>query len=271
MWADLHYDFEHETLRSLAPHGYGPGTLATVKTPIARALVDVNRRPEDLANPDGPVKTRTSYGHQIYRDAPPEGLRQQLLESYWWPYHRELATLRERFAAEAELLLDCHSMAQHGPDAYPHPGQARPLLCLSNMGDEQGEPTEELGWTTCEPAFMRKAYAIASELFEDMTLLSPRSGVAYRKVAMNKPFRGGYITYYHGARVVRSGVTPTFPFEMPQSLCTGPRLPALMVEVNRGIFVGDQDAGTEMQPPDEELLDKVRRRLYLWLSRLLTE
>jgi hypothetical protein len=43
----------------------------------------------------------------------------------------------------------------------------------------------------------------------------------------------------------------------------------LMVEINRGLIVGNQRTDTPIQPPNEERIAAVRRRLYRWLLALL--
>jgi N-formylglutamate amidohydrolase len=247
LWADQLYDFAHPDLRSLTPAGNGPGVLASITMPIARALVDANREPDDLANPDGPVKTQTSYGAAIYQTPLDEATRRALLADYWQPFHDQLAAALDAFADETALFLDCHNMAQRGPAAYHFAGAARPLVCLANLGDETGEPQPALGWTTCSGALLRGAAAIAHELFADLPLVEPNEEGLPPVVALNWPFAGGTI-------IRRYARTAT----------GAPRLPAIMVEVNRGLFVGNQSAQTAIQPPNEARIRAVRQRLYQW-------
>lgn len=266
LWADMHYDFGHEDLLGLVPDGYAPGTLAHVTMPIARALIDVNRHPDDLANADGPVKTRTSYGHEIYTEPITYRKQADLLEHYWWSYHLKLRTTLKSFADRTKLFLDCHSMAQRGPNAYAYPGAMRPLICLSNMGDVNGEPLKPGAITSCSGELIREAARIAGELFDDLTLLEPTPGVRAPRATINWPFRGGYIiqeyTHPHsamngsrpGANGALTGVAPP---------------PGMLVEVNRGLFVGDQHADTPVQPPNLARIAEVRKRLYLWAVRVI--
>src|SRR5436853_7471568 len=67
LWADQLYDFQQADLAPLTPPGYTTGVLAHVAMPIARVLVDANRDPTALKQPDGPIKTQTSYGQPIYK------------------------------------------------------------------------------------------------------------------------------------------------------------------------------------------------------------
>ncbi len=260
LWADLHYDFAHADLDPYIPKGYTRGTLAFVKSPIARALIDPNRYPEDLSNPDGPVKLETSYGRPIYRKTIDYRLQKMLLEHYWRAYHLELRAALQNNASRMKLFLDCHSMAQRGPAAYDYPGAVRPLICLSNNGDARGEPREECGPTSCSGEFIRAAAQIAAELFDGMPLVEPIPGVTPPIAAINWPFRGGFIVeqYLHPDYLADGGTD-----------CDASRAPAMLVEVNRGLFVGDQTADTPMRPPDHARIAEVRKRLYQWAARVV--
>lgn len=252
LWADQLYDFSHKDLGTFVPSNYTAGVLATVTMPIARVLIDANRDPEDLRNPDGPVKTQTSYGQPIYKAELGEVQRQQLLVSHWQPYHQALETAFLNQGKEARLFLDTHNMAQHGPAAYDFPGAARPLICLANFGDARGEAEPQLGWTSCSPMILRKAAAIAEELFADMTLLEPTPNESVPVVALNWPFNGGYILRRYS-----------------QATANRPALPGIMIEVNRGLFVGDQKTDTPIQLPNLERIAQVRQRLYQWVTRVI--
>ncbi len=244
LWADQHYDFAHPDL----PNG-GRGALAVVTTDIARSIIDVNRKPDDLKNPDGMVKTQSSYGvanhnRPLERD---EILR--LRERYYLPYHRRMEGALTAHAGDARLLLDCHNMAQRSPDAYAHAGKARPLICLANLGDSRGEAKSGGPAVTCAPHLLREAGALAATLFADMELLAPDGPVD--TVGINRPFPGGYIIrrYTHGQK-------------QASPIATAPA--SIMIEVNRGLFVGRQTAATAVAPPNAERVAAVRARLYAW-------
>jgi len=251
LWVEQLYDFAHADLAPWIPAAGQPGVLASVTMPIARVLVDVNRDPDDLGQPDGPIKTMTSYGAPVYRKVPDEEQQQALLEANWHPYHRALEAALRTHANGAKLLLDCHNMAQHGPAAYHFPGAARPLICLANLGDAHGDPQPRLGWTTCSGELLRAAGAIAAELFADLALLEPTPGEAVPTVALNWPFAGGYIIQRYS-----------------QGTLTRPALPAMMIEVNRGLFVGDQTMNTSITAANEPAIAQIRQRLYQWATRV---
>lgn len=257
LWADQIFDFAHADLQPLRAECHTSGVLTTVTAPIARVFVDVNRERDDLDNPDGPVKTQTSYGEPIYRTDLSIEQKRALRDRYWEPFHHQLATALAAHAGQVRLLLDCHNMAQRGPAAYAFAGAARPLICLANLGDEKGEPRPGAGDTTCPGDLLRAAGAIATELFADMTLLEPPAGESYPPtlppvVMLNWPFVGGTIIRQY-SRTAGDGRRP----------------PAMMVEVNRGLFVGDQHARTPIQPPNQERIAEIRQRLFRWTIRVL--
>jgi len=252
LWVDQLFDFAQADLGAPGYSTQGRGVLAQVSLPIARVLIDANRAPEDLANPDGPVKIQTSYGQPIYQSTLTTAQQIELRTRYWEPFHTELTSAVQQHARTAKLFLDGHNMAQLGPSAYGDPGQPRPLVCLANFGDAQGELRSSLGWTSCDPALLRRAGELAADLFADLTLLEP-AGAPPPVVALNHPFHGGYIL----ERYTRP--TPGHP-----------TLPGIMIEINRGLFVGNQRTDTPIQPPNQERITLIRQRLYAWALRLVT-
>lgn len=112
---------------------------------IARAIIDLNRAADDRPpqNPDGVVKTVTVDGDPVWKD--PGGLDAEqvefLLHQYYYPYHKHLALASEKRGIK--LGLDCHTMLEVAPQSSSCPGEKRPLVCLSNRGDENGEELDD--------------------------------------------------------------------------------------------------------------------------------
>lgn len=247
LWVDDLFDFE--ALTSASGVDARPARpLARVTTSIARAIVDMNRDPADLIDPDGAVKTLTSYGRPVYQHEPDLDFKRSLIQRYWMPFHTDLHTVWTQHGAMAKLYLDCHNMAQTGPSAYGDPGAQRPLICLANLGDASGEPRSSSGPTSCTGQYIRRAAAIAEEVFASMRLLSP-GATRPPVVAINRPYPGGYI--------------------LRRFVQTTAGLPGMMIEVNRGLFVGDQNQDTPIAPPNLEQIAEIRARLKLWLDRVL--
>lgn len=143
-----------------------------ITTDIARAIVDLNRSETDRRK-DGVVKTHTCWDVPVYEPFPPEAVVEQLLETYYRPYHWQLTEWAD---GRMRAGLDCHTMAAFGPPIGPDPGAERPWVCLSN------------GDGTCPQAWIERL----AQCFEQR--LGPH-------VSINVPFTGGYITRRHAAEM----------------------------------------------------------------------
>jgi formiminoglutamase len=149
-----------------------------VTASVARAVVDMNRAPEDRppANPDGVVKSHTCHGELVWKDDEwrNEALAQSLIDRYHWPYHRAL----EVHAADPAIRLgiDCHTMNPVPPTASTD-RRPRPLFCLSNGHGE-----------TCDPSQLENLAETLAHSFE----------IDVSQVGINDPFGGGYICRRHG-------------------------------------------------------------------------
>jgi N-formylglutamate deformylase len=191
---------------------------------IARAFVDLNRAEDDRppANPDGVVKTATCFDRPIYSEPLDDALVERLLSRYHRPYHEGLANAAH--GTGAVLGLDCHSMAAHPPPVAPDADRPRPLFCLGN-GEGQ----------TCDDRLLRQLGARLCEAFDCRS----------EEVALNRPFKGGYITRRHGRNP----------------------LPWIQVEMNRSLYLAEPwFGGNERVAP--ERLRELRERFWTALSRL---
>lgn len=161
-----------------------------------RAVVDLNRQPDDIApqNPDGVIKSLTCYNVDVYKKNkfPDEHLKKILLDKYYFPYHQFLQDCLKR--KDIKMGVDCHSMAAVSPPIEGDTREPRPLICLGNLGDAEGNIGERHHRITCEPGmlkFMRDEF-INVFLHEDVDLEIPAF------CSMNVPFEGGYITRQMG-------------------------------------------------------------------------
>jgi hypothetical protein len=73
-------------------------------------------------------------------------------------------------------------------------------------------------------------------------------------VALNQPFAGGYILQQARRQLNEAA---------------GHVVPAIMVEINRGLFVGRQTTTTPIAPPNLPAIAACRQRLYRWTCDLL--
>lgn len=149
-------------------HGLRDHVAAFVTTPVARAIVDASRAENDR-QPDGVVKTHTCWNVPIYQDFPPPEIIESLLDQHYRPYHLLLTELAK---SGVKLGVDCHTMATKGPPIGPGPGIERPWVCLSN------------GDGTCPQEWIESLAKCFARAFD-------------HDVAINDPFKGGYIIRSH--------------------------------------------------------------------------
>jgi len=146
---------------------------AFTTTRVARAIVDMNRSEADRG-PDGVVKTHTCWDVPVYDEPLPDDVVDALLVRYYRPYHAEVTACA---GSGAELGIDCHTMAEHGPPTAPDPGEVRPMVCLSNADG------------TCPRQWIEALARCFATVFPD------------EEVRINSPFRGGYITRSHACEL----------------------------------------------------------------------
>lgn len=142
-------------------------------TEIARSIVDLNRHPQEIGG-NGVIKNHTCCDIPVYKIFPDEMLIRDLLASYYFPYHAKLTA--DSGDKTIRLGIDCHTMAVIGPPVSPDPGLARPLVCISNDN------------TTCPAGWIDILADCLASAFNN-------------KVAINMPFRGGYISRLHAAEM----------------------------------------------------------------------
>jgi N-formylglutamate deformylase len=214
--------------------------------PFARAILDVNR-PDDTTQHhrlgDGAVKEQTSYGAPVFREGetPDNELVNHLIATYWRPWHEKLAAIVDDPAVK--LVVDCHSMAALGPSTYEDPATLRPRVSVSNLGDERGEPRQNWGHISAPPIAARFLADRLAELLADIPDLAP-VGQPY---AINYPYLGGWGMRLHG----------------------GYNKPWLMIELNRGLYVGGQTGDTPIVQPDHQLLACLRERIWQGIAETL--
>jgi len=185
-------------------------SAAYIDTSIARAFIDLNRAPSDRppSNSDGVVKTVTTMNIPVYKagDFPDNNLIQRLLRKYYNPFHLQVDELQNTH--KIKLALDCHSMLAKSPPISRNPGQERPLICLSNRGDKNGNQVQKNKTITCPPGWMRflkKCFCQAFQFNED-------------DVKINDPFQGGFIIQSH-----YNGTVPWIQLEINRKLYLSPK------------------------------------------------
>ena len=204
--------------------------------PYARAVLDMNR-PHDPARirpGDGIVKWQTSYGDPVYLPGqrPTEAEEQQLITRYWQVWHEQLAAV----AADkhVQLVIDAHSMAAVGPTLYGDPGVLRPRVDVGNLGNARGQVAKTRGLISAPAAVAR---AFARTLGQNVGQLTTWTSTG-AEWALNRPFWGGADLWLHG--------------------CSPHTQPWLMIEINRALYIGQQDGNTPIVPPDSERIAALR-------------
>jgi N-formylglutamate amidohydrolase len=158
---------------------------------VPRALVDLNRAPEELDPavirdvPRGATNPRVSsglgviprvvaQGRAIYDGKISRAEAQARIDTVWRPYHARLGSLmgeaRTRFGSA--LLIDCHSMPHEAIEGAGGPGGTPEIV----LGDRFGASADAWLVDAVEQAF---------------------AGLGFR-VGRNAPFAGAYMTQAYG-------------------------------------------------------------------------
>lgn len=150
----------------------------TVRTPIHRYVIDVNRPPDGESlypgqNTTGLVPLTDFDGRPIWETPPDDAEIERRRDAYHAPYHAALAAGLDRVKAAhgVAVLFDCHSIRSVIP--YLFEG----TLPDFNIGTDSGR--------TCAPAIEEETRRIASE------------AEGYTHV-LNGRFKGGWTTRQYG-------------------------------------------------------------------------
>nr|WP_319537621.1 N-formylglutamate amidohydrolase [uncultured Methanospirillum sp.] len=214
--------------------GFEDRVAAYIDTPISRMIVDLNRPPlpVPLQDPDGIIKTKTFDNRDIYRpgEVPDLHLIHKMVLSHYFPYHQKIDEYLD--PSLIQIAFDCHSMLPTGSVNQIDAGKPRPLICLGNNGDCQGDEREGT-LATCN----REWIHLLAECFR-------KEFPSEDAVTLNKPFSGGFISNAH---FWRRGI------------------PWIQIEVNRILYEPDPaspGSGTTM----EERAILLRERIWNVLS-----
>lgn len=214
-------------------------------TEIARIVLDMNRSVNDRppANPDGIVKTLSVENKQVWRT--PAGLTggeiENLIREHYIPFHERLEQATANPAVK--LGIDCHTMLETGPAPDKKSWEKRPLFCISNRGSVTGESNGEP--VTAPPELIQKLKDILENKFRGFEGTQGHTSL----VSINTPFRGGYITRYHGTRGT---------------------IPWIQLEINRSLYLKNAANPASVLPEETDLrhLTKIRDILYEAFSEL---
>lgn len=147
----------------------------TIRTPISRSVVDVNRDPSGASLYPGQATTElcpttTFDGDALYPDGGPDATEiARRRATYFVPYHQavtqEIARLRAQHPRV--VLYDAHSIRSHIPRLFDGP------LPQFNIGSNDGR--------SCDPALTQAVSALCGD-----------------DQAVNGRFKGGWTTRHYG-------------------------------------------------------------------------
>jgi len=228
-WSRILYGLEDQVECVVAPE-------------TARAFVDLNRATGSLktAFRDGVMRNRTHNGELIWKpgqEPDPEEIR-DILETHYYPHHRKLEIFTTR--KDLQFAVDCHTMIWREPRRKGlTERRPRPIFCISNLGDREGEGTN----LSAPPTFVRHMKDLLEREFRDVEPF-PDTPL----VGINDPFRGGFITAMHGRRS---------PW------------PWLQLEISRALYLPEDDRITGEPGPEDLLrMEEVRQSLHRVLQDL---
>jgi N-formylglutamate amidohydrolase len=223
---------------------YALPNVRNVINPWSRFVADPNRAERQKS--DGGVVPVSDFDERLlYAEArlPDPRERQRRIIAYHRTYHAQVAHAvadpRTRF------FLDGHSMTAMGPARAPDSGRRRPDATLSNMGDEEGNPTPGLAYLTCPPAVTRAAQESLARLLRDEP--APDAGPRAEpsgEVRINDPFFAGYGVRKH-ARPSRG-------------------VPGMQIELNQRLWVDERT-----WEPLPGRVEWIQRVLTTWVDELL--
>jgi N-formylglutamate deformylase len=215
--------------------GFEDRVEAFIDTPISRMVIDLNRPPLPLPpkDPDGIIKRRTVDGREVYRPGmvPPVDKIHALMVKHYFPYHQRIDELMDH--RHVRIAFDCHSMLPYGSSVQKDAGKPRPMICLGNNGDSQGNSrpgsiaTCPTGWITA------LADAFRNEFSFD------------REVVLNDPFRGGFISnahYWHKG------------------------IPWIQIEINRALYEPEKNSDNPREKTHERVT-VLKEKIWRVLTR----
>ncbi len=215
---------------------------AYVDTDISRCVVDVNR--DVFTDASNVFKQHSQNKKEVWKthSAPNELEREALLERYYRPYHQCMRDLLQE--NEIQLAIDAHAMIPQKKMLNSLVRQRRPLFCISNRGSKDSRFPEQN--ITASFALMKRLKRKLEEEFSDMLLFDIE-----HVVTINDPFRGGYITAYHGKR---------------------PDVPFVQIEINRALYLPpEKDIRLEQTAQEIKQIHLVREKLWRALEKTVMD
>lgn len=225
-----------------------PDADTVVNAPASRFVADLNRE-RDEGGENGVIKLTDFERRAFYPTgyALSDQEREARLAMYYDPYHAALDKALRGGGGQGQIrfFIDGHSMTAHGPAIGPDHGKPRPVLCIGNFGDTEGDPVSgaAFGAVSCAGPLAR---GIRDKLAVLLKGPIAESGLP-EGPALNHPFDGGHILRKYSQA----------PYGVP----------GVMIEVNRALYL-DEDSLTPI-PGRVEAISKAMSRLAAWILETL--
>ncbi|QRN86214.1 N-formylglutamate amidohydrolase [Clostridia bacterium] len=206
---------------------------------IARCVVDVNRAYK--ADSKSVFKDLSHNNKRIWKNTGLSSFeREKLLCNYYHPYHLNISNILS--SSNIELAIDAHAMIPQKRAGKQEGRIKRPLFCISNRGSN--DPRFPENNITAPFSLMKKLKKNLEDEFSDMLLFDTED-----IVKINDPFRGGYITAYHG---------------------TDPKVPFIQIEINRALYLPPEQAiSLTESTAEKERIKIIRDKLLLVMEKTI--
>ena len=159
----------------------------------------------------------------------------RLLVKHFFPFQEKIDRLLDKHGIRA--AFDCHTMLGYGPPLKDDAGKDRPLICLGNNGDKNGDRRPGT-LSTCPADWIRLLAVIFREEFPE------------GEVTLNTPYAGGFISiahYWHRA------------------------IPWMQIELNRSLYESGERGVPLPGAIDMRRVDELRERIWPVLTRFWDE
>jgi formiminoglutamase len=221
--------------------GFGDQVEGYVDTDIARCVIDVNR--EYRTDQESVFKHYSHNKKEVWNERGLNELeREGLLCKHYHPYHQ---TIKEIIAStDIKMAIDAHAMIPRKRAGEGKDKIRRPLFCISNRGSKDSRYPESN--ITAPFSLMKKLKRNLEEEFADMLLFDVED-----VVRINDPFRGGYITAFHGKH---------------------PKIPFIQIEINRALYLPPElDIRLEQSEKEKKRISVVRDKLIEVMEKTMQD
>ena len=208
--------------------------VTTVRTPIHRYVIDVNRAPDGESlypgqNTTGLCPLTDFDGHPIYRDGmePEEDEIARRCDLYHAPYHAALSTELERVKAKhgVAILYDCHSIRSVIPYLFDN------TLPDFNIGSNSS--------TSCAQAVEKTVDEICRSATDYISILNGRFKGGWTPRHYGRPHEGVHAIQMELAQSTYMAETPPWTYDTWKADRLRPHLARILNALQALVISGD--------------------------------